>query len=156
MSLGRAFRLDFRRLPGLVFDLPRRETETNKGNRTRPAAPSGGWMRAHFPEQRLVIEPKGHLDMNDLCDIIKILGVYFGGDAKKGEELNFWKTLESIKKTINLWKWRGLSLIGRIQIVKTFAIRKIMFRTSAIQSPRISWKKLIRSFIILSGTERTK
>ena len=24
-----------------------------------------------------------HLDMNNLCDIIKILGVYFGGDAKK-------------------------------------------------------------------------
>ena len=32
--------------------------------------------------------------MNNLCDIIKILGVYFGGDAKKEEELNFWKTLE--------------------------------------------------------------
>ena len=60
-------------------------------------------MRTHFPEKRLVIEPKGHLDVNDLCDIIKILGVYFGGDAKKREELNFCKTLESIKKTINLW-----------------------------------------------------
>ena len=24
---------------------------------------------------------KGHLVMNNLCDIIKILGVYFGGDA---------------------------------------------------------------------------
>ena len=41
--------------------------------------------------------------MNDLCDIIKILGVYFGGGAKKREELNFCKTLESIKKTIYLW-----------------------------------------------------
>ena len=75
---------------------------------------------------------EGHLVINNLCDIIKILGVYFGGDAKKREELNFWKTLESIKKTINLWKWRGLSLIGRIQIVKTFAIPKLMFRASAI------------------------
>ena len=26
---------------------------------------------------------KGHLVMNSLCDIIKIVGVYFGGDAKK-------------------------------------------------------------------------
>ena len=94
--------------------------------------------------------------MNDLCDIIKILGVYFGGDAKKREEFNFCKTLESIKKTINLWNWRGLSLIGRIQIDKTFAICKLMFRASAIQSLRISWKKLIRSFIVLFGTERTK
>ena len=89
MSLGRAFSLDFRRLPGLVFDPARRETETNKGNRTRLAAPSGEWMRAHLPEKRLVIEPKGHLDMIDLCDIIKILGVYFDGDAKKRQELNF-------------------------------------------------------------------
>ena len=75
---------------------------------------------------------EGHLDMNNLCDIIKIPGIYFG------EELNFWKTPESIKKTINLWKWRGLSLIGRIQIFKTFAIPKLMFRASAIQSLRIS------------------
>ena len=75
---------------------------------------------------------EGHLVVNNLCDIIKILGVYSGSDAKKREELNFWKTLESIKKTINLWKWRGLSLIGRIQIVKTFAIPKFMFRASAI------------------------
>ena len=36
-----SYRLDFRRLPGPVFDPPRRE----------------GWVRAHFPEQRLVIEP---------------------------------------------------------------------------------------------------
>ena len=75
---------------------------------------------------------EGQLDMNSLCEIIKILNIYFGGEAKKREELNFWKTLESINKTINLWKWRGLSLVGRIQIVKTFAIPKLMFRASAI------------------------
>ena len=75
---------------------------------------------------------EGQLDMNSLCEIIKILNIYFGGEAKKREELNFWKTLESINKTINLWKWRGLSPVGRIQIVKTFAIPKLMFRASAI------------------------
>ena len=32
---------------------------------------------------------EGHLDMNILRDINKILGVYFGGDAKKRKELNF-------------------------------------------------------------------
>ena len=51
---------------------------------------------------------------------------------KKEKNWTFnWKTLESIKKTINLWKWRGLYLIGRIQIVKIFAIPKLMFRASA-------------------------
>ena len=37
-------RLDFRRLPGPVLILPEER-------------PSGGWVRAHFSEQRLVIEP---------------------------------------------------------------------------------------------------
>ena len=60
------------------------------------------------------------------------MGIYFGYDARKRDNLNFRQTLKSIKKSINVWKWRGLSLLGRIQIVKTFAIPKLMYRASAI------------------------
>jgi len=42
------------------------------------------------------------------------------------------RTLKSIKKSINMWKWRNLSLLGKIQIIKTFAIPKLMFRASVI------------------------
>ena len=70
--------------------------------------------------------------MPNLCNSIKILGVYFGYDAKQRDELNVGNTLKSLKKTINLWKWRGLSLLGRIQIIKTFAITKLMFRVSVL------------------------
>ena len=69
---------------------------------------------------------------HNLCEIVKILGIYFGYDERQRDNLNFRKTLRSIKKSINIWKWRGLSLLGRIQILKTFAIPKLMFRTSAI------------------------
>ena len=31
-----------------------------------------------------------------------------------------------------MWKWRGLSLLGKIQIIKTFAILKLMFRASVL------------------------
>lgn len=31
-----------------------------------------------------------------------------------------------------MWKWRGLTLIGRIQIVKSFAIPKFMSKASLI------------------------
>ena len=37
-----------------------------------------------------------------------------------------------MKKSINMWKWRGLSLLGKIQIVKIFAVPKIMYRASVI------------------------
>ena len=60
---------------------------------------------------------EGYSDMPNLCNTIKILGVYFGYDAKQRDELNFRNTLKSLKKTINFWKWRGLSLLGRIQII---------------------------------------
>ena len=71
-------------------------------------------------------------NMHNLRNVIKILGIYFGGNDKERDDLNFRETLKSIKKSLNLWKWRGLSLLGRIQIVKTFAIPKFMFRASAI------------------------
>ena len=67
-----------------------------------------------------------------VCEIIKILGVYFGYDEKQRDDLNFQQTLKSIKKSINMWKWRNLSLLGKIQIIKTFAIPKLMFRASVI------------------------
>ena len=69
--------------------------------------------------------------MPNRCNTIKILGVYFGYGAKQRDELNFRNTLKSLK-TINLWKQRGLSLLGRIQIIKTFAIPKLMYRASVL------------------------
>ena len=37
-----------------------------------------------------------------VCEIIKILGVYFGYDEKQRNDLNFRQTLKSIKKSINM------------------------------------------------------
>ena len=73
-----------------------------------------------------------HSDLPNRCNTIKILGVYFGYGAKQRDELNFRNTLKSLKKTINLWKQRGLSLLGRIQIIRTFAIPKLMYRASVL------------------------
>ena len=69
---------------------------------------------------------------HSICKIIKIFGIYFGYNERQRNNLNFSQTLKSIKESINVWKWRGLSLLGRIQIVKTFAIPKLMFRASVI------------------------
>ena len=75
---------------------------------------------------------EGVSNMYTLRNVIKILGIYFGGNGKERDDLNYRETLKSIKKSLNLWKWRGLSLLGRIQIVKTFAIPNLIFRASAI------------------------
>ena len=49
-----------------------------------------------------------------------------------------------------MWKWRGLTLIGKIQIVKTFIIPKFLSKASAISISNTLVKeinRLIFSFI---------
>ena len=84
--------------------------------------------------------------------------MYFGYDAKQRDEVNLRNTLKSIKKTINLWKWRGLSLLGRIQIIKTFAIPKLMFRASRLPISKDLIKEAESPFyyFIWSGKDKVK
>ena len=63
---------------------------------------------------------------------IKILGVHFDYNNVRRKKANFDSVLKSIKQVLNMWKWRGLTLIGRIQIVKSFAIPKFMSKASLI------------------------
>ena len=99
-------------------------------------------------------------DLNDHknCESIKILGVYFGYDGKQGNDLNYRQTLKSIKKLMHMWKWRNLSILGKIQIVKTFSIPKLMFRASVISIPNELVKEvnsILYSFI-WNGKDKVK
>ena len=93
-----------------------------------------------------------------VCEVIKILGVYFGYDLKQRHDLNSTEILKTIKKSINLWKWRSLSLLGRIQIVRTFAIPKLMYRSSVIALPKGLVKEVnsILYAFIWNGKDKVK
>ena len=95
---------------------------------------------------------------HNLCQAIKILGVFFGYDEKERNELNFRQTLKSIKKSVHMWKWRNLSILGKIQIVKTFAIPKLLFKASVISIPNALVKEansIIYNFI-WNGKDKAK
>ena len=97
-------------------------------------------------------------NMHNLRNVIKILGIYFGSNDKERDDINFRETLKSIKKSLNLWKWRGLSLLGRIQIVKTFAFAKFMFRASALPISKELIKNANSNFFnfIWNGKDKVK
>ena len=78
--------------------------------------------------QKLVREEFYH----QVCTSIKILGIYFDYHKPTRKSSNFNNILKSIQKVLNMWKWRGLTLLGRIQIVKTFAIHNFMYKASLI------------------------
>ena len=63
---------------------------------------------------------------------IRILGVHFDYDELSRKKANFGAILKSIIRTLSMWKWRGLTLIGKIQIVKSFAIPKFVSKASLI------------------------
>ena len=81
-----------------------------------------------------------------------------GYDVKQRDALNFRQTLKDMKKSINIWKWRGLSLLGKIQIMETFAVPKILNRASVIPLSKELIKEansIIYGFI-LNGKDKVK
>ena len=55
------------------------------------------------------------------------LGVYFSCDLESANVLNFEEKITTLEKTLNNWKRRKLTLIGKINIVKTLGLSKLQF-----------------------------
>jgi len=73
---------------------------------------------------------------------IKALGVYFTYDQKLLKEKNFIERLDSIKKLINIWPSRGLSIYGKVTKIKSFLIPKFVYICFLPTTPREILNKL--------------
>ena len=73
---------------------------------------------------------------------IKALGVYYSYDPKLLVEKNFIEKLDTIKKLINIWSSRGLSLYGKVTIIKSLIIPKFVYVASLLPTPKDVIKKL--------------
>ncbi len=73
---------------------------------------------------------------------VKCLGVYFGYDKEKCKKLNLEKQYIKSEKTINNWKKRNLTIIGRITVVKTFILPNLTYAASVtdISIKRVCFK----------------
>ena len=58
---------------------------------------------------------------------IKIVGIHFSYNADLAYKLNMSGPLKSAKRLLNLWQSRGLTLIGKLQIVKSLIIPKFLY-----------------------------
>ena len=66
---------------------------------------------------------------------VTITGVVFTYDHNILINKNYRGTLINIDKTLQMWSSRNLSLIGKIQIIKTYGISKIIFITNMKNTP---------------------
>ena len=90
---------------------------------------------------------------------IKVLGVYMSYDQEACNKLNFDKKIVKCKNILNWWKCRNLTLLGRIQIVKTFILSQFLYVTNVVDMPDKYIKELnvlIRQFVWKSNKSKLK
>ena len=62
----------------------------------------------------------------------RILGVHFTYNQALWKTLNFDEILKSIREKLQFWNWRNLTVLGRIQIIKTFVVPIFMYRAGLV------------------------
>ena len=87
---------------------------------------------------------------------IKALGVYYSYDEKLLAEKNFIENLDKIKKLMNIWSPRGLSLYGKVTIIKALVIPKMVYLFSLIPTPEVVVTELNRIIykFLWKGTDK--
>ena len=64
------------------------------------------------------------------------LGIYFSYNTEHANKLNFEEKISNLEKTLNGWKRRKLTLLGRINIVKTLGLSKLIYNASVLPIPK--------------------
>ena len=78
----------------------------------------------------------------------KLLGINFSTNLNEMEDLNFKPKLTSIQKIIRLYQWRGLSMAGRITIVKMHILPNLVHLLTVLPSPKEHLLNEIKSTIM--------
>lgn len=66
---------------------------------------------------------------------IRYLGIYIGHDKIACDNLNWTSKLEKFQKLIDSWRLRKLTLFGKITIIKSLALPKLLYSISMLPTP---------------------
>ena len=66
---------------------------------------------------------------------VKFLGIFITYDVQILVEKNFKQRLKKIRNAINLWKSRGLSIHGKVNIIKAILLLKLIYPSMVISTP---------------------
>ena len=84
-----------------------------------------------------------------------ILGITFFVETQQIVEYNYRMKLEEVRKLLDSWSWRLLSIIGKIQVIKALAISKFVHLLKTLPTPNDScFFELKLSVSPLFGVER--
>ena len=75
---------------------------------------------------------------------IKSLGIYYGHNKAIVSNLNWQDKLDKLKKLLNQWRTRHLTLYGKVTIIKTLALSQFTYAASVMSVPKDVVKELKR------------
>ena len=75
-----------------------------------------------------------------------ILGITFFVETQQIVEYNYRMKLEEVRKLLDSWSWRRLSIIGKIQVIKSLAISKYVHLFTTLPIPNDSCFKELETF----------
>ena len=93
------------------------------------------------------------------CEDMKLNGIFIGYNISGVRVKNFEKVYNAMDKQLRAWTSRGLSLMGKIQIYKTFGLSQILFASSTIvfsKQEEMRLTNLIYKFIWNRNMESNK
>ena len=73
---------------------------------------------------------------------VKALGICFSYNPNIHSQVNFYDKLKDIRTQTRLWSCRGLSLYGKITIIKSFLLPKMLYIFSVLPTPEAFIKQL--------------
>jgi len=95
-----------------------------------------------------------------LREEVRLLGIILNKDVSKMIYANFKSKIKEIEDCIKIWKMRDLSIIGKINIIKSLASSKLIHAMSVLPSPPNSFFKeletVLYNFIWNSKVDRIK
>ena len=92
-------------------------------------------------------------------NFVETLGIKINGDENHHFDLNFKEKLENLKKNLEQWKKRKLSIKGKITILNNLALSPLLYCASTLYTENKviqEVKKLILNFIWDGGTPKIK
>ena len=81
---------------------------------------------------------------------VKSLGIYIGHSKQKCDKLNWEKKIDNINSVFNRWSKRKLSIYGKVTVIKTYALSKIVFPATVLTVPDsiiLKLKNIVYNFL---------
>ena len=79
-------------------------------------------------------------------DKVKALGVWFSTDPKVTMESNYTDRLAKVNECLGSWEYRRLSLLGKITVLKSLIVSKLVYTLSPLPTNHRVLKELSKSF----------